>query len=66
MITGYDTERIIKIGQHLPKLQYKYKGHSLFWLTVYLQFYYISELLQQNCILGLLSRIIRPNWTWSC
>jgi len=26
-----------------------------------LQFYYISELLQQNCLFGLPSQIIRPN-----
>ena len=25
--------------------------------------YYISELLQQNCLFGLPLRIIRPNWT---
>jgi len=32
------------------------------FLHLYLQFYYISELLQQNCFFGLLSQIIRPNW----
>jgi len=31
------------------------------FLHLYLQFYYISELLQQNCLFGLLSQIIRPN-----
>jgi len=31
------------------------------FLHLYLQFYYISELLQQNCLFGLPSRIIRPN-----
>jgi len=30
-------------------------------LHLYLQFYYISKLLQQNCFFGLPSRIIRPN-----
>jgi len=31
------------------------------FLHLYLQFYYISELLQQNCLFGLASRIIRRN-----
>jgi len=31
------------------------------FLHLYLQFYYISELLQQNCLFGLPSRIIRHN-----
>ena len=34
-------------------------NYSFFHL--YLQFYYISELLQQNCLFGLPSQIIRPN-----
>jgi len=31
------------------------------FLHLYLQFYYIPELLQQNCLFGLPSRNIRPN-----
>ena len=31
------------------------------FLHLYLQFYYILELLQQNCLFGLPSRNIRPN-----
>ena len=36
------------------------------FLHLFLQFYYISELLQQNCLFGLPSRTIRPNRNWSC
>ena len=31
------------------------------FLHLHLQFYYVSELLQQNCLFGLPSQIIHPN-----
>jgi len=35
IISVFNSERIIKIGQYLPKLCSNEKGSSFFWLTVY-------------------------------